>query len=194
MMEIDMSIEKMSREQIDEALRKLAETKNEEDSLRCSACCYAPSILPPDIKEECVCDGCGGICYFRFMPDEYDSIVLKYQLPAKDFTSLGYDVSVKFYCKDGVEKETSSLAPIVFSFRINDTEDPVLSYPDYDMFYDRDYRFALDILNGATSLSEFAKKYRDRGLDGEDGCVYADKIRSIIGPLDKPNIPPEDLR
>ena len=173
-------------------MRVKYKTKYEGD--RCSACCYSPAV-PFNMKEECVCDGCGGTCYFHVRTYRRDSMVLRYQDLAKDFTSSRYDASVKFYCRDCVKKETGLLAPIVFSFRINDIEEPVLSYPDYTGYDDLDYRLVLDFLNGITSLPDFAGKYRYyHELDGADGRVYTNKIRSIIGPLKKPNKPPEDTR
>ena len=195
-----MTIQKMSRKQIDEALKKLAKAKHEGE--RYSACCYSPAIRR-SVEEECVCDGCGGTFNFHFETYTYDSMVLRYRNLAKDFASLGFDVSVKFYCRDCVQKETDSLAPIVFSFRLSETEDPVLSYPAYDKYEDTDYLLALDFLNGISSLPDFAVKYMDyfdvkyiyyHELDGADGRVYANKIRNIIGPLKKPNKLPKDTR
>lgn len=92
----------------------------------------------------------------------HEQILEKYQLLSNEFSQLGFDSTVSFYCTDCAKKlnEIDSLGMpenIVFTVMMPGSKTAAKSHPAHWAYKDTEYRVALAFLRGADTINTISK-------------------------------------
>ena len=182
----DKKYELGTRDEIDAALAKLADSSNGyhyQSPPPRSAMCYSIRI-PDTVSIEIKCDKCGQISMLKVDEGEEDLIV-KYKALANKFIEAGYRAEISVVCDKCAKKHYPSSPDsyrtnnIVFAFWAKDAAVPNLSFPLSDSYSDFAYRTALHFLQGATTVKELAAI---TGTECE-ASTYINNVERVIGPI-----------
>ena len=155
-----------TRDQIDEALKKLALSAPADSPLPTlptlpviGAMCYMIR-MPSIMKNDFVCDNCHIIQSLKV--EDTSTLVEEYKKIVEEFNKLGHWAEIKCYCDDCAKSVFSAAGHnIVFAFRANGDPKIVYSYPSTKRFDSYYYDLALDFLKGADTSAKLKKPNKE---------------------------------
>lgn len=183
MKHIEQQNRSQSRDALDIALKKLAESSKDYTYTRPSAMCYSIKT-PPVVDTDFTCDHCGKrakLSVYTYS-DEDKLILTGYPKIAAEFTQSGYPASVKYYCDDCATKlypkgRDYHTHNIVFAVIKPGCSEPVYSYPSPSGYNDFPYRVALAFIKGADTISTLAEATNTH----LEASRYLEEINNVLG-------------
>lgn len=170
-----------SRIEIDQALKRLAEsTKDYQNPPQERAMCYSIRT-PKEVKISFSCSKCGQFATMTVYEGSED-ICDKYRTLAEEFVALGYKAEVMCLCDSCADRYFPSDSKwsrhnIVFAFSAKGSTKPVYSFPSTWRYNDFEYQVALEFLKGADTINKLSEVTKSK-LDSD---VYLKHVRSVIG-------------
>lgn len=170
-----------SREKLDLALEKLAESsKDYVYTPETGAMCYSRE-LPSRVPVQFHCDECGKDFVVEVYEGEED-VAEKYRLLPQKFIALGHGAEIRFLCDECASKLFPSdsawrKSNVVFKFAANGSGRPTYSFPWAERYSGFKYQVALAFLQGADTIEKLAAA-TDTELDAE---TYLEYVREVLG-------------
>lgn len=152
----------MSKNELEEALKKLHNSESKYPEGYGFAMCYAR--VPYRMSKKRIaykCSKCSKTDHLEFIDNDTDSnIIMDYKELADSFLELGYDVKIQHFCQLCIDESKGKLSKLMFLFKAEGMINYTYSKLD-DKTYG-DYLIALKFLQGKFSydeINEFLNEY-----------------------------------